>query len=54
MMPAISLAYEKKEADIMAQPPRRPHKDRMVDARLLIFSYFHLGVIQVIGARGGG
>lgn len=46
MVPAISLAYETREADIMTRPPRNPQKDKLVDGRLLNFSYFHLGILQ--------
>ena len=49
MIPAISLAYETREADIMARPPRDNQKDHLVDFNLLWFTYLHFGVLQVRG-----
>ncbi|PSC70763.1 sodium potassium-transporting ATPase subunit alpha-1 [Micractinium conductrix] len=46
MMPAISLAYEPKEADIMDRPPRNPKVERLVSRRLISFSYFQVGIMQ--------
>ncbi len=46
MLPAISLAYEPKEADIMDRPPRNPEVERLVSRRLISFSYFQIGLIQ--------
>ncbi|KAF2132016.1 calcium ATPase [Dothidotthia symphoricarpi CBS 119687] len=43
---AITLAYEKPEADLMLRPPRNPRKDRLVDARLIFHAYFVIGLIQ--------
>merc|ERR1712028_13927 len=34
MLPAISLAYEEAEADIMKRRPRNKHVDHLVNARL--------------------
>jgi sodium/potassium-transporting ATPase subunit alpha len=48
MVPAISLAYEKPESDIMKRKPRNPKKDRLVTLKLAIFSYLWLGTIQAI------
>merc|ERR1711998_788570 len=39
MIPAISLAYEKAESDIMKKPPRDRKKDRLVTAQLICFAY---------------
>ncbi|XP_017872777.1 PREDICTED: sodium/potassium-transporting ATPase subunit alpha-like isoform X1 [Drosophila arizonae] len=33
MLPAISLAYEKAESDIMCRMPRDPHEDRLVNKK---------------------
>uniref|UniRef100_A0A1I7XDS2 Cadherin domain-containing protein n=1 Tax=Heterorhabditis bacteriophora TaxID=37862 RepID=A0A1I7XDS2_HETBA len=44
--PAISLAYEVPESDIMQRPPRNPHIDKLVNRRLILFSYLHIGVLQ--------
>eukprot|EP00467_Chlorarachnion_reptans_P021926 CAMPEP_0114488030 /NCGR_PEP_ID=MMETSP0109-20121206/1097_1 /TAXON_ID=29199 /ORGANISM="Chlorarachnion reptans, Strain CCCM449" /LENGTH=1147 /DNA_ID=CAMNT_0001664365 /DNA_START=106 /DNA_END=3549 /DNA_ORIENTATION=- len=46
MLPAISLAYELKEADIMMKPPRDSRKDRLVTRKLISFSYLQIGIIQ--------
>lgn len=46
MVPAISLAYEKAESDIMLRPPRNAKKDHLVNARLIGFSYLQIGMIQ--------
>ena len=35
-MPAISLAYEEAESNIMERKPRDPHKDKLVNGRLVI------------------
>ena len=38
MVPAISLAYEKPELDIMQRPPRST-SDRLVNHRLIFLAY---------------
>jgi sodium/potassium-transporting ATPase subunit alpha len=48
MVPAISLAYENKEANIMSKPPRDARTERLVTAKLISFSYLQIGVIQAI------
>ncbi|GAB4819471.1 hypothetical protein N2152v2_006517 [Parachlorella kessleri] len=48
MVPAISLAYEKSEADIMSRPPRNPATQRLVNRRLISHSYFQIGVMQAM------
>merc|ERR1711916_381894 len=48
MIPAISLAYEKAESDIMRRRPRDPLRDRLVNARLIAFSYLQIGMIQAM------
>jgi sodium/potassium-transporting ATPase subunit alpha len=45
MGPAISLAYEKAESDIMLRKPRDPLKDRLVSPALLFYSYAMAGGI---------
>ena len=47
MIPAISLAYELKEADIMSRPPRTI-EDRLVNRKLITFAYLQIGIIQVL------
>ena len=48
MVPAISLAYEEKEADIMNRPPRNAATDRLVNARLISFAYLQIGIMQAL------
>lgn len=40
-MPAIALAYEAAEADIMKRPPRNPFCDKLVNERSLLSDYLH-------------
>lgn len=46
MVPAISLAYEKAESDIMKRMPRDPFKDKLVNERLISMAYGQIGMIQ--------
>lgn len=46
MVPAISLAYERPENDIMKRKPRNSKEDKLVNQRLLSLSYGQVGVIQ--------
>jgi len=46
MIPAISLAYEFKESNIMMKPPRDMRCDRLVTAKLINFSYMQIGMVQ--------
>jgi sodium/potassium-transporting ATPase subunit alpha len=46
MIPAISLAYEKAETDIMKRRPRDPQHDRLVNERLISMAYGQIGPIQ--------
>merc|ERR1719409_954377 len=46
MVPAISMAYETAEADIMQRPPRNSKVDRLVTKKLVSFAYLQIGVIQ--------
>ena len=48
MVPAISMAHEKKESDIMQRPPRNAATDRLVNRRLIFFAYFQIGIMQVL------
>jgi magnesium-transporting ATPase (P-type) len=48
MVPAISMAWEGKEADIMKRPPRDQKKDRLVTKKLVCFAYLQIGVIQAV------
>ena len=46
MVPAISLAYEKAESDIMKRRPRDPVHDKLVNERLISMAYGQIGFIQ--------
>merc|ERR1712115_760326 len=46
MVPAISMAYEKAESDIMKRPPRNPFTDKLVNERLISIAYGQIGMIQ--------
>jgi len=46
MVPAISLAYEKAESDIMQRQPRDPEHDKLVNERLISLAYGMIGMIQ--------
>lgn len=46
MVPAISLAYEKAESDIMRRKPRDASTDKLVNQRLISMSYGQIGMIQ--------
>jgi sodium/potassium-transporting ATPase subunit alpha len=48
MAPAISLAYEKGELDIMERMPRNPQKDHLVSKKLLAFSYMAVGWLESV------
>jgi sodium/potassium-transporting ATPase subunit alpha len=46
LAPAVSLAYETAEGDIMQRPPRNPTKDRLVSSQVAIYMLLQAGVIQ--------
>jgi magnesium-transporting ATPase (P-type) len=46
LLPAISLAYEKAESDIMSRLPRDKFKDKLVTWQLVFFAYGQIGMIQ--------
>jgi sodium/potassium-transporting ATPase subunit alpha len=46
LAPAIALAYENAEQDIMKRPPRLPKLDHLVTLKLLGYSYLLVGFIQ--------
>uniref|UniRef100_A0AC34F6A5 Sodium/potassium-transporting ATPase subunit alpha n=1 Tax=Panagrolaimus sp. ES5 TaxID=591445 RepID=A0AC34F6A5_9BILA len=48
LWPAIALAYEPPESDIMKRPPRDSKVDRLVNFRLMRFSYLQIGMIQAL------
>lgn len=43
-VPAISLAYETAESDIMKREPRNPKSDKLVNERLISMAYGQIGV----------
>ncbi|XP_006861704.1 PREDICTED: sodium/potassium-transporting ATPase subunit alpha-4 [Chrysochloris asiatica] len=48
MIPAISLAYEAAESDIMKRAPRNPKTDNLVNYRLISMAYGQIGMIQAL------
>ena len=48
ILPAISLAYEPPESDLMRRPPRAMNDpaSRLIAPKLLIYSYLQLGLLQ--------
>uniref|UniRef100_A0A5S6R0Q8 Sodium/potassium-transporting ATPase subunit alpha n=1 Tax=Trichuris muris TaxID=70415 RepID=A0A5S6R0Q8_TRIMR len=48
--PDISLAYEPSEGDLMKRNARNRHKERLVNRRMVSFSYGQIGVIEAAGA----
>jgi len=46
LWPAISLAYEEAESDIMKRRPRDPLHDKLVNERLISVAYGQIGMIQ--------
>merc|ERR1712076_10012 len=46
LIPAISLAYEEAETDIMKRTPRDPLHDKLVNERLISMAYGMIGMIQ--------
>ncbi|XP_064149563.1 sodium/potassium-transporting ATPase subunit alpha-3 [Loxodonta africana] len=48
-VPAISLAYEAAESDIMKRQPRNPRTDKLVNERLISMAYGQIGMIQALG-----
>jgi len=47
--PAISIAHEGGEDDIMLRPPRNVKKDRLISKSLLVYSYIVAGMINAGG-----
>ena len=47
MVPAISIAYEEAELDIMQRPPRST-SDRLVNHRLIFLAYGVVGITQAM------
>lgn len=47
-VPAISLAYEAAESDIMKRQPRNPLRDKLVNERLISIAYGQIGLHTTI------
>merc|ERR1719220_2644809 len=48
LLPAISLAYEEAETDIMKRNPRDSKKDKLVNERLISMAYGQIGMLQAL------
>merc|ERR1712110_1009987 len=48
LMPAISLAYEEAETDIMKREPRDSKHDKLVNERLISMAYGQIGMLQAL------
>ncbi|XP_011504584.1 PREDICTED: sodium/potassium-transporting ATPase subunit alpha-like [Ceratosolen solmsi marchali] len=48
LLPAIALAYEKAESDIMSRAPRNPQYDKLVNKRLISMTYGQIGMTQAM------
>ena len=46
LLPAISLAHEQPESDLMARRPRDPDRDKLVNRRLIFLAYGVIGMLQ--------
>jgi len=46
LLPAVSLAFEEAESDLMKQKPRNPATDHLISEPLLFLAYGQLGLIQ--------
>jgi len=51
--PAVSLAYEPAEANVMARPPRNSKTDRLVTKQVALYCIFQAGLIEAgVGLLG--
>jgi len=48
LYPAMSLAYENPESDIMKRAPRNPKRDYLVNKKLMSFTYLQIGFMQTL------
>merc|ERR1719462_661174 len=48
LAPAISMAHEGAESDIMLKSPREQNRDKLVTWNLVSFSYLQIGVLQFL------
>jgi len=47
LWPAISFAYDPPENDLMQRKPRHPERDKLVNSKLISFSYLQIGMFEV-------
>ena len=52
LAPAVSLAYEAAEGDVMARPPRNLKTDRLVTKPLIVYAYIIAGLVESIFCLG--
>lgn len=48
LLPAVALAYERAESDIMKRAPRNPQHDKLVNRRLISITYGQIGMTQAL------
>ena len=53
-VPAISLAYESAESDLMKRAPRNPKTDKLVNDRLTGMAYGQIGAARGMRGEGSG
>ncbi|KAJ8078261.1 hypothetical protein PM082_000467 [Marasmius tenuissimus] len=53
LFPALSMVYEKPEADLLLRRPRNRTKERLVDLPLLLHAYGFIGVIHSLTSMVG-
>lgn len=53
VLPALSLIYERPEADLLLRPPRNRKTDRLADGRLLLHAYGFLGLVESLTSLVG-
>ncbi|KIM77897.1 hypothetical protein PILCRDRAFT_11576 [Piloderma croceum F 1598] len=51
--PALSLVFEKPEADLLLRKPRDRKKDRLADVKLICHAYFFIGMLESLAAMAG-
>ncbi|OXA57033.1 Sodium/potassium-transporting ATPase subunit alpha [Folsomia candida] len=49
VFPAVALAHESAESDIMKLKPRDPNKDTLMTLPMLSYSYGQIGVLETLG-----
>ncbi|KAJ6489874.1 hypothetical protein C8R45DRAFT_1062204 [Mycena sanguinolenta] len=48
VLPALSMVYEKPEADLLLRKPRNRKKDRLADVKLLGHAYLFIGILETL------